>query len=236
MCLQREPTGQNLTLKGLPNPLNPSEITAEAASQRCSLKDLAKKSNDVSVARRLYVDLLKEGIGTSRIEREAYNNLRDQKGTNNLAKMGGKINALRIREERDPRIVKDFLEMKVKQLEREEKEVKREYRVLKERTRVSLKTSNKERIFKKLMRQIQRSTVKNWENGLKDNVKKDKFLKSKFGPKSHHIKECKCREVYMKMCQTRGEQESFEHWVQRMSKGSEARKRLRRETPVYDNL
>ena len=33
---------------------------------------------------------------------------------------------MKIREERDPRIVKDILEIKVKQLEREEKEVKRE--------------------------------------------------------------------------------------------------------------
>ena len=90
MCLPREPTGQSLRPNGLPNPLNPSEFTAEAASQRCSLKDLARKSNDVTVARRLYVDLLKEGVGTSRIEREAYNNLRDQKGINNLAKEGGK--------------------------------------------------------------------------------------------------------------------------------------------------
>ena len=85
----------------------------------------------MAVARKLYSDLLKEGVGTTRIEKEAYNNLRDQKGINNLAKREGKISTERIREGRDPRIVREFLEVKVKQLDREEKEVKKQYRIQK---------------------------------------------------------------------------------------------------------
>ena len=108
MCIPREPTGPSLNPKRLPNPNTLSEFTAGAASPKGSLRNLARRSNDVAVARKLYSDLLKEGVGTTRIEKEAYNNLRDQKGINNLAKREGKISTERIREGRDPRIVREF--------------------------------------------------------------------------------------------------------------------------------
>ena len=52
--------------------LTPNGETAEAALNNGSLRELAKKSNEATIARKLYESLLEKGVGTNRVEKEAY--------------------------------------------------------------------------------------------------------------------------------------------------------------------
>ena len=206
MCRFRDPTGHkpNSISNGLPNPY-PHGETASPANTKGTLRKLAKIANDVSVSRKLHQDLLQAKVGTNRIERDAFNQVKARKFGRIGDTQGSKTQ--QIREGRDPKIVSDFLELKIGHISNEEKEIKENYKTLKKQVKEELKVT----AYKRLIRSIARATEKSWKKGLKDNQNKVEFLTQKYKINVDTHQGCKCREVFEQMCITRGQEETFKH-------------------------
>ena len=58
---------------------NPLNLTAEAAIENGTLKILAKAVNEVTLIRHFFYDLLEKEVGTGKLEKEAFEKLRDVK-------------------------------------------------------------------------------------------------------------------------------------------------------------
>ena len=68
---------------------------------------------------------------------------------------------------------------------------------------------------------------------MEKNKTRKEFLVKKYCINEDKHQDCKCREVFEQMCRTRGQQETFEHWLNRMCKGSTTRNRFKMELIVY---
>ena len=147
------------------------------------------------------------------LEKDAYNQIKARKFGRIDQTQGSRVQ--RIREGRDPRVVSDFLELKIRHISLEEKDIKEAYKSLKNQVKGELK----EAAYRRLIRSIARVTERNWKRGLDENKAKIEFLVKKYCINEDKHQECKCREVFEQMCRTRGQQETFDHWLNRMCKG-----------------
>ena len=104
--------------------LNPLNLTAEAAIENGTLKILAKAVNEVTLIRHFFYDLLEKEVGTGKLEKEAFEKLRDVK-SRIIQGRGPEIgiaNMANILKFREPWMVKNVLELKIKSVQKEENE------------------------------------------------------------------------------------------------------------------
>ena len=135
-----------MSLGQKPNPLNQS---ASPALEIGTLKNLAKSANETTVIKMMYSDLKKAKVGTNKIEAEAFDLLMEMKRgvIKGAGSKMGKSKKRNIIKFRDAGVVCDLIDVKLRIIEKEEKGIKLEYRLVKERVRRYLKERGKDKKF-----------------------------------------------------------------------------------------
>ena len=142
----------------------PDENTVNAATSMGQLSKYAKEVTKVSIERKLWEMLRDEGVGTYQVESQCLQILKGNKG----GKKGGgsrkgaseeKIENLKAN--RDAKVVKEVLEIKVRRCLKEEQEARKRYSGIKSKVKEIFR--EKPWKIKKMMRKVARGTSLAWE-------------------------------------------------------------------------
>ena len=128
------------------------------------LTSLAREVNNVALTRRMFLGLEKEKVGTNKIEIEAFKTLMEMRKEQKEGVK--KPTTCNIKEFRDANKVLDLLRLKLKYVEKEEKEARKAYRREKRELQRNL-GENEERLLRRKIQRIKRQSRRRWEKAWK---------------------------------------------------------------------
>ena len=98
----------------------------EAGRNLGKLTKLAREVNSVALTKRMFLEMERQKVGSNKIEFEAFKTLMETRKAQKDGVIAATVSS--IKQHRDEILVLDLIKLKIKYVEKEEKEVKRAYR------------------------------------------------------------------------------------------------------------
>ena len=131
--------------------------------------------------------------------------------------------------ERDLKKIRDLMDLKVKQVIKKEKEIRRAYKNEKLNVRIQCERQGSQKLFKRIIERISRQSKLRWSKGQARIEKKVKWQAQKINKRSKKDKKSNVK------CQEEG-QETITEWAKRMATEDRNRKRIVVTVPVFGNV